>query len=164
MDDAQGKVRRINGDLHEVTPVHDEDGKVVTHDVKRLHLELTLRDRVQILVGAAVLAIPTAFTEEVWNMGSELSWFSVAVLSAMSLVFIGLFIYLNCYQRHMEVYRGQFLNRLFSTYVFSLMVMGVLLLVVGKAPWLTDTSLALKRTIIGALPASMSATVTDAIT
>jgi hypothetical protein len=41
---------------------------------------------------------------------------------------------------------------------------GILLLVVDKAPWVTDFSLALKRTIIGTLPASMSATVTDAIT
>ena len=64
----------------------------------------------------------------------------------------------------MKLYRSDFLNRLISTYLFSLVVVGVLLVVVGKAPWLTDFSLALKRTIIGTLPASMSATVTDAIT
>ena len=79
-------------------------------------------------------------------------------------MFIGLFIYLNSYQQHMKLYRGQFLNRLISTYLFSLVVVGVLLMLVEKAPWVTDFSLALKRTIIGALPASMSATVTDAIT
>ena len=64
----------------------------------------------------------------------------------------------------MKLYRNQFLGRLISTYVFSLIVVGILLMVVEKAPWLTDFSLALKRTIVGALPASMSATVTDAIT
>jgi uncharacterized membrane protein len=67
-------------------------------------------------------------------------------------------------QQHMKLYRNQFLNRMISTYLFSLVVVGILLLVVDKAPWLTDFSLALKRTIIGTLPASMSATVTDAIT
>jgi hypothetical protein len=36
--------------------------------------------------------------------------------------------------------------------------------VTTMAPWLTDFSLALKRTILGTLPATMSATVTDAIT
>jgi len=164
MNEAQGKTHRINGELHQVTPVRDEDGKLVTHHVKRLQLELSLKDRVQILVGASILAVPTAFTEEVWNMGSDLSWWSVIILAVVSLVFIALFIYLNSYQNHLELHWGQFLNRLTSTYVFSLIVVGVLLMVVGKAPWLSETSLALKRTIIGALPASMSATVTDAIT
>ena len=95
---------------------------------------------------------------------NDLFWFSVIALAIASLVFIGLFIYLNNYQGHMNLYRNHFLNRLISTYLFSLIVVGILLMVVEKAPWVTDFSLALKRTIIGTLPASMSATVTDAIT
>jgi len=164
MADSEEKVQRINGELHKVTPVLDQTGRVVTHHVQRLHLELSMKDRVQILVGATILAIPTAFTEEVWNLGRDLSWISVIILAIVSLVLIGLFIYLNSYQQHMKLYRNQFLNRLISTYLFSLVVVGILLMVVEKAPWLTDFSLALKRTIIGTLPASMSATVTDAIT
>ena len=164
MSDPDGKIQRINGELHQVTPVRDQDGKVVTHHIRQLHLELSLKDRVQILVGATILAIPTAFTEEVWNLGDELSWVSVNILAIVSLTFIGLFVYLNTYKNHMKLYSAQFLNRVVSTYVFSLVVVGVLLMVVGKAPWATDLTLALKRTIIGALPASMSATVTDAIT
>ena len=164
MTDSEPRVERINGELHTVTPVLDQDGEVVTHHVQRLHLELSFKDRVQIVVGATILAIPTAFTEEVWNLGHDLSWLSVLTLVIVSLVFIGFFIYLNSYQQHMKLYRKQFLNRLISTYLFSLVVVGLLLLVVDKAPWLSDFPLALKRTIIGALPASMSATVTDAIT
>jgi uncharacterized membrane protein len=164
MTDDQGKVRRINGELHHVTPVLDEDGKVVTHHVRRLHLELSTKDRVQICVGATILAIPTAFTEEVWNLGTDVSWLGTITLAIVSLGFIGLFIYFNSYKNHMKLYRTDFLNRLFSTYFFSLIVVGTLLMVVGKAPWFADFSLALKRTIIGTLPAAMSATVTDAIT
>ena len=125
---------------------------------------MTTKDRTQIFVGASVLAIPIAFTEEVWNLGAEISWIGAAILVSLSLGFIGLFIYFNCYRQHMKLYRTQFLHRLFSTYLFSLFVVGTLLAVVGKAPWFTDFSLALKRTIIGTLPAAMSATVTDAIT
>ena len=164
MADSEERVQRIHGELHQVTPVLDQDGKVLTHHVRPLHLELSFKDRVQILVGATILAIPTAFTEEVWNLGNDLSWISVVILMIVSLVFIGLFIYLNSYKCHMKLYRNDFLNRLISTYLFSLVVVGILLLVVDKAPWVTDFSLALKRTIIAALPASMSATVTDAIT
>ena len=164
MADSEDNIQRINGELHKVTPVLDQDGKVVTHHVHRLHLELSSKDRVQILVGATILAIPTAFTEEVWNLGGDISWISVIILAMVSLLFIGLFIYLNIYQRHMKLYRNQFLKRLITTYLFSLVVVGILLMVVEQAPWLTDFPLALKRTIIGTLPASMSATVTDAIT
>jgi len=164
MADSEERIQRINGELHRVTPVLDQDDKVVTHHVQRLHLELSSKDRVQILVGGTILAIPTAFTEEVWNLGDDLSWISVIILAIVSLVFIGLFIYVNSYQRQMKLYRNDYLNRLIATYLFSLVVVGLLLMVVKKAPWLTDFSLALKRTIIGALPASMSATVTDAIT
>ena len=164
MTDSEIKTQRINGELHQVTPVLDRDGTVVSHHVQRLHLEVMLKDIVQIVVGATILAIPIAFTEEVWNLGRDLSWASVITLSMISAIFIGLFIYLNIYQQHMKLHRNQFLNRLVSTYLLSLLVVGALLMVVGKAPWLTDFSLALKRTIIGALPASMSATVTDAIT
>ena len=164
MADSQREIQRIAGELHAVTPVHDENGRVVTHHIRRLHLELTLKDRVQILVGASILAIPMAFTEEVWNLGADLSWVSVFILAIVSLAFIGLFIYLNSYQQHMKLYRNHFLNRLITTYLFSLVVVGVMLMVVEKAPWLTDFSLALKRTIVATLPASMSATVTDAIT
>jgi hypothetical protein len=38
-----------------------------------------------------------------------------------------------------------------------------LLSIIGKAPWQTDTLLAVKRTIIVTFPASMSATVSDGI-
>jgi len=164
MADAQGNIQRIDGELHQVTPVQDVKGNVVTHHVKPLHLELSFKDMVQLLVGASILAIPTAFTEEVWDLGAALSWISVSLLAMVSLLFIGMFIFLNSYQHHMTLYRREFFKRLIATYLFSLMVVGLLLLIVDKAPWLTDFPLALKRTIIGTLPAAMSATVTDALT
>ena len=45
MADSKGKIQRINGELHEVTPVLDEDGNVLTHHVHPLHLELSRKDR-----------------------------------------------------------------------------------------------------------------------
>lgn len=64
----------------------------------------------------------------------------------------------------MQLYRRDFFKRLISTYLFALIVVSLLLMIVDKVPWASDFSLALKRTIIGTLPASMSATVTDALT
>ena len=43
-----------------------------------------------------------------------------------------------------------------------MIVVGALLTVIQKAPWTTDTLLAVKRMLIVAFPASMSAAVSDA--
>ena len=53
--------------------------------------------------------------------------------------------------------------RSISTYVFALVVVAVLLTLVGKCPWGVDNVLAIKRIVVVAFPASMSATVTDAL-
>jgi uncharacterized membrane protein len=49
------------------------------------------------------------------------------------------------------------------TYVISLLVVAGFLTMIQKAPWEADLLLALKRTIIVAFPASMSATISDII-
>lgn len=51
MADAQGNIQRIGGELHQVTPIQDAEGNVVTHHVKALHLELSFKDVVQLLGG-----------------------------------------------------------------------------------------------------------------
>jgi hypothetical protein len=43
------------------------------------------------------------------------------------------------------------------------MVVGILLTVIGKCPWTTDPAVAVKRIVIVAFPASMSAAVTDTV-
>jgi uncharacterized membrane protein len=57
----------------------------------------------------------------------------------------------------------QFFVRVIGTYVVSFVVVAILLTVIGQCPWGTDNMLALKRIVVVAFPASMSATVTDAL-
>jgi hypothetical protein len=45
----------------------------------------------------------------------------------------------------------------------SLIVVGVLLTIIENCPWQTDYILAIKRIIIVAFPASMSATIADVL-
>ena len=63
MTDPEIRTQRINGELHQVTPVRDQDGTVVSHHVHRLHLELSIKDIVQIVVGATILAIGARSSE-----------------------------------------------------------------------------------------------------
>lgn len=154
---------RIDGQLYETFTISDDKGKELQHINVPLKVELKIRDILEVIVGASILAIPVAFTEEVWNMGDDLHWLNIIALSAVSLLFLGSFIYYTSYRKRLELFRKEYYKRIFFTYFLSILVVGLLLFIVDKAPWFTDFDIALKRTIIGAFPASMSATVTDNI-
>ena len=61
------------------------------------------------------------------------------------------------------MFRGEFFKRVISTFLLSVVLVGVLLSSIDKCPWSTDFAVAMKRTLIGAFPACLSATVTDSI-
>lgn len=157
------EIKRINGNLYQILIVKDDQGKELQRINIPLKVELRVHDVLEILVGASILAVPVAFTEEVWNMGDQLPWFNVLLLSGIALLFLGSFIYFTSYRAHLKMFRNEYFKRTFTTFLLSVIVVGLLLTVVDKCPWVTDFDLAMKRTLIGAFPASLSATVTDNI-
>jgi uncharacterized membrane protein len=158
---APPQIRRINGYLNRLHPVVDGAGKVVSYVAKPFMVELRLRDVMQIMVGATLLAVPAAFTEEVWVLGSELPNANVIAIAAISVFFIGLFVFFNDYRGYLAEYRFEFAKRVVVTYVATLVVVGVFLTLFQKCPWGVDNALALRRIVLVGLPASMSATVAD---
>jgi uncharacterized membrane protein len=152
-----------NGYLHRVIPIFDKSGEIVHRVVKPLMVEFRIRDVVQTIVGAAILAIPAAYTEEAWNLGRDLPIANISAIALISIFFIAAFVYFNFYKSYIADFRMQFVIRVVSTYAVSLVVVALLLTVIGQCPWGTDNLLALKRIVVVAFPASMSATVTDAL-
>ena len=126
-------------------------------------VEIHARDVAQIFVGSAILAIPVGFTEETWNLGRTLPSANVAALALISLVFIALFVHLHFYRGFLGSYVFEYVKRIIAIYAISLVVVGVLLTIIQQCPWATDWLLAVKRIVIVAFPASMSATVADAL-
>ena len=162
MDKAETKILRINGRLREVITVLDEKGKVIHRFLNPVQLEFYIGDLIQVIVGASILAVPVAFTEETWTLGTTLPLASVLVLLLFSLLFISIFVYYNYYKHHGILgYYDEFFKRVISTYLASFLVVSLILFVIQKAPWSVDWAVALKRTIIVAFPASMSAAVAD---
>ena len=156
-------IKRIGGYLHRVIPITDATGKVLSHFLKPVMVEFRPRDLMQVVVGASVLAVPVAFTEETWALGEQLPLLNVLMLSALSIVFIGLFVYLNFYRYMLKANIGEYLKRVVSIYFFSLLVVGVLLSIIQRCPWGADNIIAIKRILIVAFPASMSASLSDSI-
>jgi len=156
-------VERVGGYLHRVVPILDGAGKVLDYALKPLMVGFRPRDLMQVVVGAAILAVPVAFTEETWKLGETLPFRNVLILSAISVLFIALFVYFNFYRFAFKGHTLEYAKRVLAIYGFSLIVVGALLTVIQKAPWSADTILAVKRTLIVAFPASMSAAVSDAL-
>lgn len=160
---TKSSVKRIGGYLYQIVPIMGKTGKVISHSLVPHMVELRPRDVLQIIVGASVLAIPVGFTEEVWKLGETLPLIKVITLSLLSLVFIGAFVYLNFYRFDFKGHESEYLKRVWAIYIFSLLVVAILLTIIEKCPWGIDNLLAIKRIVIVAFPASMSATLSDTI-
>lgn len=161
--EAKETIKRFGGYLHRVIPIADATGKVLSYTLKPVMVEFRPRDLMQVIVGASLLAVPLAFTEETWSLGEELPLKNVLTLSGLSLVFIGLFVYFNFYRYLFRKHVLEYIKRVLSIYIFSLLIVGVLLTIIERCPWGIDNWLALKRILIVAFPASMSAAVSDTL-
>ena len=66
------RVQSVGGCLDRVVPSADGAGDIISHALKPLVVELRPRDLMQVTVGASVLAVPVALTEETWRLGQTL--------------------------------------------------------------------------------------------
>ena len=126
--------------------------------------EFHLKDVLQVIIGASILAIPVGFTREVWELGELLPIANIFGFIILSLLFISLFTYYH-YHREQGLKKNHkhFTRRVVLTYVLSFFVVAVILVLIQKAPWQTNWILAFKRIALVTFPASMSGTIADAI-
>lgn len=161
--ETKKQVIRVSGKLKEILTVHDEEGNLLHKIISPLMVEFYPRDIIQVIIGASILAIPVGFTEETWNLGQSLPLSNVLGILFLSIVFISTFVYYNYYKSRFSEHWDEFLKRVFSTYLFSFLIVALILTLIQRAPWDLDFVLALKRVILVAFPASMSAAVADMI-
>jgi len=160
---TERKIVKVAGSFKEVVTVKDEAGKVLHKIINPLMITFRLKDVLQVIVGASILAIPVAFTEETWKLGESLPLLNIILLMALSLTFISLFIYYNYYREHLKEHWEEFTKRALSTYMIAFLVVALILTIIQMAPWSTDLLLAFKRIVLVAFPASMSGAVADTI-
>jgi len=156
-------IKRIGGYLHKLTPIMDNTGKIISHTITPFMVEFRPRDLMQVIVGASILAVPIAFTEETWKLGEQLPLKNVLLLGFISILFISSFVYFNFYRFQFKKHIFEYLKRVIATYFCALLVVGLILTIIQKCPWNKDYILALKRIIIVTFPASMSAAISDTI-
>ena len=157
------EIVRIAGKLKEIVTVHDEKGNILQKIIKPLMVEFYPRDVLQVMIGAAILAVPVGFTEETWNLGETLPILNIIILLLLSLLFVSVFVYYNYYRDTIKQHLDEFIKRALFTYVIAFIVVAILLTIIQRTPWTTNFILAFKRVVIVAFPSSMSAAVADII-
>lgn len=125
--------------------------------------EFKLRDVLQVLIGATVLAIPIGFTQETWDLGTTLPLSNVIGLLAISVIFISMFTYYQYHRRVEGQHTHLLIKRIVATYLLSFIVVSLILGLIQVTPWSTDFMLAFKRVVIVTFPASMSAVIADTL-
>jgi uncharacterized membrane protein len=160
---AKRQIIKVAGKLRELVTVTDERGHILQRFLNPVMVKFYARDVMQIIVGASILAIPVAFTEETWRLGESLPLINIISLLLVSLLFIGSFVYYNYYRGRMKEHKLEFVKRTTTTYLVSFMVVAIILTLIQRAPWDTDFIIAFSRCVIVSFPASMSASVADII-
>ena len=144
-------------------PVVVEEHRITGLELKTELIAFVEHQFAQLVIGACVLAIPIAFTEEVWVLGQQLPAVNIIGIAITSIVFLAFFAYFIFYQDHLRGHEWQFLLRVGAAYLVTFSVAALLLTLFDKCPWSTDPATALKRVVLVTFPASFSATVVDSL-
>jgi len=118
-------------------------------------------DLSQLIIGASVLSVPIAFTEEAWNLSRTLPIINLIVISFLSLAFISIYAFKGIYDGKVKNRIPTYILRVFFDYGVTLCVVIIVLFALNKFPILSETLIAVKRVIIISFPASMGAIVVD---
>ncbi len=82
-------------------------------------------------------------------------------LACASILLIAGFVYTAYFRGRFREHWPRFLLRTLSIYGLTLIVSSATLIAVEQADWFTDPALALRQTVLVALPASFAATIVD---
>jgi len=131
--------------------------------VHPIRVEFHIKDVLQVILGASILAIPVGYTEETWHLGEILPLPNVIGFLLLSILFISAFTYYHYYQTTISKHWSEFVKRVILTYLSAFIIVAILLTLIQRSPWTTDLLLAFKRTVIVTFPASMSGAIADVI-
>ena len=126
-----------------------------------MKLYFNTEDASQIAIGAFAMAMPIAFTQEAWDMALTLPWPNLVLLVALSIFFLSFYAYYSLFQGAVNHRFHSYVFRVALSYVITLFVVALVLTALNKFPVLQETTTAIKRLVIVAMPASIGAIIVD---
>ena len=126
---------------------------------RRFHL----KDLSEIVMGSFVLAFPVALSEEVWDLGSQISGAGAIVIGIISLALISWYNFHAHYETRLDTHGFEFVLRVCVTYAITLAVCALILSALNHVPLDSEPMVAINRMIVVAAPGSSAATVLDSL-
>lgn len=151
---------RIDGKLHLVHHVRDEEVKLITTVTSPLKVEFRLEDLGQLLAGACVMALPVVLPSEVWDLEETHSTCRLWAVLPFSIFALTEFVWGLCYGKRIVEFSKHFFILAVSAYFVILSVSLLLLYLFDEAP-LYDLKVTLTRTILVAFPTSFAVAAVD---
>jgi len=128
--------------------------------MKSVFEQNNFEDISQIVIGASVMAIPIAFSEELWEFGETLPTFNIIMLAILSIAIQFFYTYFSIFEgkekRHFNIVFRVCLN-----YILTFLTVGIILFALNRLPLSLDILVGLKRMIILSFPASLGAVIVD---
>jgi len=119
------------------------------------------RDVAKLAIGACIIGFPISVTEEVWNLGSELSFVRVLPFTIASVALLAAVIFVIHRKDGEPLSLEALLVRVVVTYSVTFLICALFLLGIDRLDLFQNPMAALNRTIIVAFPASFAATLVD---
>ena len=130
-------------------------------------VEFDIHDLIQVIIGASIIAVPIAFTQENWNFGEVLPLLNIFIIMGLTIFFIAIFTYFHYHKEHLnsnpKYHLFELTKRVAVTYVFSFIMVSLLLSLLQINSWGTDALLSFKRVVVMTFPSAMGAVISDTI-
>jgi len=129
--------------------------------------KFNVKDILQIIVGAFVLAVPVGFTQEVWELGETLPVFNTIIVLILTLFFITIFTYYSYHSEHLHAnpkyHLAELTKRVISTYILSFIIVAILMSSIRVTPLLINNMHAFNIIVLVTFPAAIGAVISDRI-
>lgn len=123
--------------------------------------KINFEDIIQVCIGSAILAIPIAFTEEVWKLGSSLPQFKVFLVFLTSIFLTASFILYGVYEGRIKGKLVRFLSRVVINYVLTILTVIYISYLLDILTLSSDIGAWISIVVLIAFPASLSGAIID---
>lgn len=124
---------------------------------------MNFEDVSQIVIGASVMAIPIAFSEELWRFGETLPSFNLTLLVLLSFIIQTLYIYSSLFQGK-EKSTLLIVSRVIINYIITFFTVSAILFVLNRLSFnYEEFIVGFKRILVLTFPASLGGVIIDGL-
>jgi len=128
--------------------------------MKRFLDKINFEDISQIIIGAAVMSVLVAFSEELWRFGKTLPPFNITLLVVLSFAIQFAYTYYSLFQG-VEKRFNLIIFRVLLNYCLTFFTVAIVLFAINRFSISTDVLIGLKRIVVLSFPASLGAVIVD---